>query len=280
MTTDGRGHVLVTGGSSGIGEATVWHLRDLGFSVFAGVRHDEDAERLCAHGVTPIRLDVTVAEQIAAARTTVGDKPLAGLVNNAGIVCTGPLEFVSVEDFRRQLDVNVIGQFAVTQAFVGALRAGRGRIVNVGSLSGRFATPATGPYVTSKFALEGMTDVLRRELLREGIGVVMVQPGGVKTRGLNGTVQGLEQIYRDASPELLQRYGAMLTKSAQYVATINRHIAMDASGVAKVIGKALTVRRPRTRYLVGPDAIIAAALAKVLPDRVTDWLLLSQLKSE
>jgi NAD(P)-dependent dehydrogenase (short-subunit alcohol dehydrogenase family) len=136
--------------------------------VLAGVRRDEDAERLRAQGLTPIRLDVTVAEQLAAARAEIGDQPLAGLVNNAGITRSGPLEFVPVEDMRQQMEVNVIGQLAVTQAFIDPLRAGRGRIVNVGSLSGLLATPIIGPYVVSKFALEGMTDVLRRELLFAG----------------------------------------------------------------------------------------------------------------
>lgn len=166
---NGRGRVIVTGASTGIGEATALHLRELGFSVLARVRRDEDAERLREQGLTPIRLDITVAEQPSAARAEIGDQPLAGLVNNAGITRSGPLEFVPVDDLRLQMEVNVIGQLAVTQALLDALRAGRGRIVNVGSISGRLATPITGPYVVSKFALEGMTDVPRRELLSQGI---------------------------------------------------------------------------------------------------------------
>jgi NAD(P)-dependent dehydrogenase (short-subunit alcohol dehydrogenase family) len=279
MTTNGPGLVIVTGASSGIGEAIALHLREGGFSVLAGVRRDEDAERLSTRGLTPIRLDVTDPEQLAAARAEVGDRPLAGLVNNAGILRGGPLEFVQLDDLREQLEVNVIGQVAVTQAFIGGLRAGRGRIVNVGSISGRLATPMVGPYVAAKFALEGLTDTLRRELALQGIDVIMIEPGGVKTPLLGKANQWVEQLYGDSPPELAQRYGAMLTVMLEQTNKIDRRTGIDASAVAKVVGKALTVRRPRTRYLVGRDAIIQATMAKLLPDRVVDRLLLSLIKS-
>jgi NAD(P)-dependent dehydrogenase (short-subunit alcohol dehydrogenase family) len=279
MTTNGPGLVIVTGASSGIGEAIALHLREGGFSVLAGVRRDEDAERLSTRGLTPIHLDVTDPEQLAAARAEVGDRPLAGLVNNAGILRGGPLEFVQLDDLREQLEVNVIGQVAVTQAFIGGLRAGRGRIVNVGSISGRLATPMVGPYVAAKFALEGLTDTLRRELALQGIDVIMIEPGGVKTPLLGKANQWVEQLYGDSPPELAQRYGAMLTVMLEQTNKIDRRTGIDASAVAKVVGKALTVRRPRTRYLVGWDAIIQATMAKLLPDRVVDRLLLSLIKS-
>ena len=279
MTTNGPGLVIVTGASSGIGEAIALHLREGGFSVLAGVRRDEDAERLSTRGLTPIRLDVTDPEQLAEARAEVGDRPLAGLVNNAGILRGGPLEFVQLDDLREQLEVNVIGQVAVTQAFIGGLRAGRGRIVNVGSISGRLATPMVGPYVAAKFALEGLTDTLRRELALQGIDVIMIEPGGVKTPLLGKANQWVEQLYGDSPPELAQRYGAMLTVMLEQTNKIDRRTGIDASAVAKVVGKALTVRRPRTRYLVGRDAIIQATMAKLLPDRVVDRLLLSLIKS-
>ncbi|MCW2653494.1 MAG: hypothetical protein QOE41_3683 [Mycobacterium sp.] len=279
MTTNERGLVIVTGASSGIGEAIALHLHDGGFSVLAGVRRDEDAERLRSRGLTPIRLDVTVSEQLAAARAEVGDRPLAGLVNNAGILSGGPLEFVPIDDLREQLEVNVVGQVAVTQAFIGGLRAGRGRIVNVGSISGRLASPMIGPYVAAKFALEGLTDTLRRELALQGIDVIMIEPGGVKTPLIGRASQWVEQLYGDSPPELAQRYGAMLTVMLEHTNKIDRQTGIDASAVAEVVGKALTVRRPRTRYLVGRDAIIQATMAKLLPDRVLDRLLLSLIKS-
>jgi NAD(P)-dependent dehydrogenase (short-subunit alcohol dehydrogenase family) len=279
MTTKKRGLVIVTGASSGIGEAIALHLRERGFSVLAGVRRDEAAEPLRTRGLTPIRLGVTDPEQLAAARAQVGDRPLAGLVNNPGILCGGPLEFVSIDALRRQLEVNVIGQVAVTQAFIGGLRAGRGRIVNVGSISGRLASPMIGPYVAAKFALEGLTDTLRRELALQGIEVIMIEPGGVKTPLLGKTSQWAEQLHGDGPPELAQRYGAMLTVMLEQTNKTDRQTGIDASAVAEVVGKALTVRRPRTRYLVGRDAIIQATMAKLLPDRVVDRLLLNLIKS-
>jgi NAD(P)-dependent dehydrogenase (short-subunit alcohol dehydrogenase family) len=175
--------------------------------------------------------------------------------------------------------VNVIGQVAVTQAFVGGLRAGRGRIVNVGSISGRLASPMIGPYVAAKFALEGLTDTLLRELALQGIDVIVIEPGGVKTRLLGRASQWVEQLHGDGPPELAQRYGAMLTVMLEQTNKIDRQTGIDASAVAEVVGKALTVRRPRTRYLVGRDAIIQATMAKLLPDRVVDRLLLSLIKS-
>jgi NAD(P)-dependent dehydrogenase (short-subunit alcohol dehydrogenase family) len=160
-----KGRVVVTGGSTDIGQATALHLRTLGFSVLVGVRREEDAERMRDRGLTPLHIDVTRPEEVVAAGAEVGDEPLAGLVNNAGITRCGPLEFVTIEELREQFEVNVIGQVAVTQAFIGALCVGHGRIVNVGSMAGRVATPITGPYAASKFALEAITDTLQRELV-------------------------------------------------------------------------------------------------------------------
>src|ERR687894_214914 len=175
------GTVLVTGASTGIGEATVLHLRELGFDVIGAVRKDEDAERLEGQGLRTVRLDVTDAAQIAAARDSLGDAPLAGLVNNAGIAVASPLEFIPVDRLRQQLEVNLIGQIAVTQAFLPALRRAGGRIVMMSSIGGRVALPLVGPYNASKFGLEGASDSLRRELRPHGVDVILIEPGGVKT---------------------------------------------------------------------------------------------------
>src|SRR5215204_7328953 len=175
------GTVLVTGASTGIGHATVLHLRELGFDPIAAVRKNEDAERLAAQGARTARIDVTDADQIAAAREALGDEPLAGLVNNAGIAVAAPLEFLPIDRLRQQLEINLIGQVAVTQAFLPALRAARGRIVNVSSIGGRVALPLVGAYNMSKFALEAFSDSLRRELLSQGVDVIAVEPGGVRT---------------------------------------------------------------------------------------------------
>jgi NAD(P)-dependent dehydrogenase (short-subunit alcohol dehydrogenase family) len=175
------GVVLVTGASTGIGEATALHLRELGFDVVAGVRRDEDAERLGGQGLRTVRLDVTDAAQVAATREAVGDEALAGLVNNAGVAVAAPLEYLPLDQLRRQLEVNLIGQVAVIQAFLPALRRAGGRIVNVSSIGGRVAGPLLSPYTASKFALEGLSDSLRREVRPQGVDVILIEPGGVKT---------------------------------------------------------------------------------------------------
>lgn len=278
MTTTHRGSVVVTGGSSGIGKATALHLRGLGFSVWAGVRGEDDARRMLEYGLTPIQIDVTKPEQLAAARAELGDLPLAGLVNNAGITRGGPLEAIPLADLREQFEVNVIGQVAVTQTFIHALRAGRGRIINVGSIAGRFAIPIIGPYVASKFALEGITDTLRRELVLRGVDVILMESGGVRTPIMRKTTHSINRVYRESPPELRQCYAPMLAAAFDNINNIERHTGMDADKVARVIGKALLARRPRTRYVVGQDAVIAAMMAKLLPDRVIDRLLLRKVK--
>ena len=180
------GGVVVTGASSGIGEATALRLANAGFAVFAGVRREEDAEALRLRGVRPVRLDVRDAAQVAAAaqevRGALGPAGLVALVNNAGVVVPGPLEFVPLDKLRGQFEVNVIGQVAVIQAFLPLLRETRGRIVNISSIDGRIATPLLGPYVASKFALEGLSDALRRELRPWGIQITLIEPGAIKTR--------------------------------------------------------------------------------------------------
>src|SRR3954447_6963075 len=154
------GTVLVTGASTGIGEATVLHLKTLGFDAVGAVRKDEDAERLAERGIRTGRITQTAPTHIAAARDELGDLPLAVLVNNAGIAVAAPLEFLPVERLREQLEIILIGQMAVTQAFLPALRSARGRIVMVSSIGGRVALPLVSAYNASKFRLEGLSDSL------------------------------------------------------------------------------------------------------------------------
>jgi NAD(P)-dependent dehydrogenase (short-subunit alcohol dehydrogenase family) len=180
--------VVVTGTSTGIGRATALHLDRLGYRVFAGVRRAEDAVRLRSEGserLAPVLLDVTDIGSIEAAAKTVsaevGERGLAGLVNNAGIVTGGPLEFVPLDELRRQLEVNTVGPVAVIQHFLPLVRRGRGRVVFVSSIGGRFSQPIVGPYCASKFALEALADALRMEVAPSGIHVSLVEPGAVKT---------------------------------------------------------------------------------------------------
>jgi NAD(P)-dependent dehydrogenase (short-subunit alcohol dehydrogenase family) len=272
------GTVVITGASTGIGEATALHLRDLGFDVRAGVRKDEDAERLRGIGVSPVKLDVTDASSIAAARAEVGDGPLAGLVNNAGVAVAGPLEFIPIDRLREQLEINLIGQVAVTQAFLPALRAGRGRIVNVSSIGGRIALPLMGPYAASKFGLEGVSDSLRRELRGQGVEVVLVQPGGVKTPIWKKGTAVADEMAAAMPAEAETLYGRLIAALRKQTAVIEEKTGLPPRDVAEVIGTAMTADKPKTRYLVGRDAKMRWAIARTVPDRTMDSLIMRALR--
>jgi NAD(P)-dependent dehydrogenase (short-subunit alcohol dehydrogenase family) len=268
------GTVLVTGASTGIGEATVLHLRELGFDPVGAVRKDEDAKRLEAQGVRTVRIDVTDADQIAAAREELGEIGLAGLVNNAGIAVAAPLEFIPLDRLRQQLEINLIGQVAVTQAFLPALRRAGGRIVNVSSIGGRVALPLVSPYNASKFALEGLSDSLRRELRGQGVDVILIEPGGVKTPIWNKANRLADEMIGDELPPEAERlYGRMIEKVRAETVKIQEERGIEPREVAVAIGTALTARRPRTRYLVGRDAKIRGPMAKIVPDRLMDRLI-------
>jgi NAD(P)-dependent dehydrogenase (short-subunit alcohol dehydrogenase family) len=268
-----KGYVLVTGTSSGIGEACARHLAGLGYNVFAGVRKQEDAERAAGPRIEPLIIDVTdaasvlaAAEQIGAA---VGSRGLAGLVNNAGVAVAGPLEFIALEDFQRQLDVNVTGVLRTTQALLPDVRHARGRIVNISSIGGRVALPMVGPYNASKFALEGMSDTLRRELRPWGIHVALIEPGAVATPIWDKGVDQAESLERDAPPEVRERYGAVIDRIRKE-SEKNRTEGVAPQEVADAVAHALTADKPKTRYLVGRDAKVRGPVAKLIPDRVMD----------
>jgi NAD(P)-dependent dehydrogenase (short-subunit alcohol dehydrogenase family) len=263
-----RGTVLITGASSGIGEATARHLASLGFDVLAGVRKDADAERLAGGSITPLKIDVADQASIDAAATSV-TTPLAGLVNNAGVAITGPLEYLPIDELRRQLEINVVGQVAVTQAFLPRIREGHGRIVNISSIGGRVALPLAGPYAASKFAIEAISDSLRRELRPWGIHVAAVEPGAVATPIWDKGSAAAEGLMQDMPPEVMERYGEIITTLRGEAAKLATE-GVDPIEVAKVIEHALTASKPKTRYLVGRDAKIRARAAKVTPDRVMD----------
>ena len=274
------GTVVVTGASSGIGEATARTLAQAGFEVLAGVRKDEDAERAGAlhDRVEPVKVDVTDQGTVDQLAERIGDQPLAGLVNNAGISVSGPLEFVPLEEWRRQLEVNVIGQVAVTQALLPALRRARGRIVNIGSVGGRVAVPLLSPYSASKFAMEGITDSLRRELRPLGVHVAIVEPGAIATRIWEKGTAAAEETLANAPPEAEEIYGptiAAIRAQAQQAA----ERAIPPEEVAKAVEHALTAAKPRTRYPVGSDAKQRIRLAGLISDRTFDALMARMLKT-
>jgi NAD(P)-dependent dehydrogenase (short-subunit alcohol dehydrogenase family) len=271
-----HGAVLITGASTGIGAACAVDLDRRGFRVFAGVRQPAHGDALRARASTrlaPVLIDVSDAASIAGALATVtaSTDTLAGLVNNAGIVVAGPLELLSPDDLRQQLEVNVIGVVAVTRAFLPLLRRGRGRIVNVGSISGRMATPALGAYSASKFALGALTDSLRVEVQPWGIDVALVEPGPVATpiwqKGRASADARRAELTADAGA----LYGDTIAAIERVVARSERE-AVPAEDVARVVAHALTAPRPKTRYLVGRRTRIRALFAR-LPDRLRDRLM-------
>lgn len=274
--------VVITGASTGIGRACALYLAKEGYWVFAGVRKQADADflRQKASGpLTPVFIDVTDPETIADSLKTViasvGQVGLAGLVNNAGIGRGGPLEYLPLADLQTQFEVNVIGQIAVTQAFLPLLRQARGRIINMSSISGRVAMPFVGPYSASKFALEALTDSLRVELRPWGIAVISIQPGVIATPIWDKSIAKADELLASFPAEVERLYGdklAVIHKELQAAA----QRGTPAETVAKVVAKALGADRPKTRYLVGPDAKLAAWLVWLLPDRLRDWLVAKQ----
>ncbi|CAN5866859.1 SDR family NAD(P)-dependent oxidoreductase [soil metagenome] len=242
------GGVVITGASTGIGEACAFHLDALGFHVFAGVRDPADGERLtrvASDRLVPVHLDVTDAVSVKAAAET-----------------------VALDALRRQMEVNVIGQVAVTQAFLPPLRRARGRIVNMGSMAGRFASPFMGPYSTSKFALEAITDSLRLELRPWGIHVSIVEPGVIATPIWQKSLLAAGELTAAMPEEAHTLYGRAIESIRHGVENIG---GIPAEMVARVVAHALTARRPRPRYVVGRDARMAVGLT-YLPTRVRDWL--------
>jgi len=273
--------VVVTGASTGIGRAAALDLAQRGWRVFGGVRRHADGEALRAASggaITPLALEVTDAEQIAAAvdavQRALGEVPLAGLVNNAGIAVSGPLEFVPVDELRRQLEVNVVAQVAVTQAFLPLLRqapAGQARIVFTGSVSGRSAAPFLGPYAASKFAIEAVTDSLRRELMPWRIHAAVVEPGVIATPIWERSDALARDLEARMGPRYAELYGAFTERLRATVAQMTKK-ATPPEAVARAIRHALEARRPRTRYLVGADARMQAPFVTLLPDRWMDSL--------
>jgi NAD(P)-dependent dehydrogenase (short-subunit alcohol dehydrogenase family) len=265
-----KGTVLITGASTGIGEATALHLAELGFDAVAAVRKEEDAERLRAAGLRTVKLDVTEPDSIAAARAELGEGALAALVNNAGIAVAAPLEFLPLDQLRRQLEINLVGQLAVTQQFLPALRAARGTIVNVSSIGGRMALPLVGAYNMSKFGLEAMSDSLRRELRPLGVDVIVIEPGGVKTPIWKKGNELAQDMRESMPPEADRLYGPLIAALGRQTLKISEKTGIEPREVAETIGAALTSPRPRARYLVGRDAKLRGAAEKLLPARVVD----------
>jgi NAD(P)-dependent dehydrogenase (short-subunit alcohol dehydrogenase family) len=269
---------VITGASSGIGRECALQLAKLGFRVFAGVRREDDGKALQQQApaqITPLLLDITNAEAIATAAqivgVAVGDKGLAGLVNNAGITIAGPLEFVPIAMLRQQFEVDVIGQIAVTQAFLPLIRQGRGRIVNISSILGKSLVPLLGPYCISKFAFEAFSDELRMELLRSGIAVSVIEPGVIKTPIWHKSLALTDTMEQQLPPAALGIYGVAMARLREIIAQLSR-TALPTQVVAKVVSHALTARHPRIRYVVAKGSR-AQMLLNLLPTWLHDQMM-------
>ena len=261
--------VLVTGASSGIGRASAVRLARSGWRVFGGIRTDEDADSVRVHGIEPVRLDVTDGAEIAAAAEIVGAE-LHGLVENAGIAVASPLELVPLDELRRQLEVNVVGQVAVLQALLPALRRARGRIVLMGSIGGRSALPFLGPYAASKHALEAFADVLRVELAPWEIAVSIVEPASVKTAIWTKGAETADAIGAGVDPEAAALYADRIARFR--AVALKRGPGIDPDVVASAVEHALSSSRPKARYVVGRDAHLRAWIER-LPTRLRDRVL-------
>ena len=265
--------VLVTGASRGIGESIATHLAAKGWDVFAGVRSDRDADKVSGQNprITPVILDVTNPEHVAALYNSLPER-LDAVVNNAAVVVTGPMEAVAPAELRRQLEVNVVGQVAVTQAVLPRLRRSHGRIVFVSSLNGRVCFPLLGAYCASKFALEAVADALRIELKPWDIPVVVVEPAQTKTDMWHTAETSVEQMAAAMPAETRQLYAGHLPGLSKAIAR-TRKTAVPPEKVAKVVEAALTARRPRARYVVGAAPKLMLAVATNLPTPVRDRVL-------
>jgi NAD(P)-dependent dehydrogenase (short-subunit alcohol dehydrogenase family) len=263
--------VLVTGTSVGIGRACAVELAGRGFRVLAGVRRETDGEAvraLAPDRIEPLLLDVTDRAAIAALPERVGGE-LYGLVNNAGLGRAAPLEHVPMDDVRHQLEVMLLAPFELIHTLLPALRRARGRVVNIGSIGGRSATPFMSPYNAAKAGIAAMTDALRPELAPLGVHVALVEPGSIKTEIWQRGIAAGEELLASLSPEGRRDYGARLETMQKLAGDMERR-GVPPQKVAAAVVHALTADKPKTRYMVGIDARIQAALRAALPDRAFD----------
>lgn len=273
--------VVVTGASTGIGAATAHELAGRGFHVLAGVRREQDADGLRTENVEPVMLDITDGAAIAALAERIWadgqGRRLRALVNNAGISVNSPLETYALPDWRRLFEVNFFGHMAMTQALLPALIDSRGTVVNVSSVGGKVAMATYGPYASTKFALEAVSDSLRRELKSLGVKVVVIEPGAVTTGMLDGVDAAGERTISAMTPEQRARYSALM-KAVMSQARASIPGGATPGDAGRVIADAVCSERPRARYTVGRGTRTIVRLTRVLSDRMLDGLLASNLE--
>jgi NAD(P)-dependent dehydrogenase (short-subunit alcohol dehydrogenase family) len=266
--------VLVTGAARGIGRSIAEHLAGRGWDVSAGVRNQDDGDAVAAlnpHRITPVLLDVTDDDHIAGLEASLPQR-LDAVVNNAGIAVSGPMEAVTTADWRKQLDVNVIGQLAVTRAVLSRLRESRGRVVFISSVNGQVSLPMLGAYSASKFALEAAADAMRMELRPWHIDVIIVEPAQTDTDMWRTADAMVAETEAALTPELRTLYGRHLSGMKKFV-PISQRMAVPTGKVSAVVEHALVTKRPRARYPVGLGPRLQVALMPKLPSRIRDPLL-------
>ncbi|MGM4903340.1 SDR family NAD(P)-dependent oxidoreductase [Tardiphaga sp. 866_E4_N2_1] len=272
--------VVVTGASSGIGEATARELAKLGFHVLAGVRRDQDADAIRGPGIEPLIVDITDQGHVRALVARIEEDPhgraVRALVNNAGIGVNAPVEVFDIDEWRRLFDVNFFGHVAVTQQLLPALIRSKGRVINISSVGGKLAMATYGPYAGTKFALEAVSDALRREIAPFGVKVVVIEPGAIRSKIAGRAIATANRVVSTMTPEQTRRYGRLVQAITAQAASATE-AGLPADAAAKVIAKAVTARTPRTRYTIGREAALLPLFA-VLPDRLLDCILAAVLR--
>jgi NAD(P)-dependent dehydrogenase (short-subunit alcohol dehydrogenase family) len=272
--------VVVTGASTGIGAATAREMARRGFHVLAGVRRERDADAIRASNVEPLILDITDSDQIRALTRRVSEDPrrrrLRALVNNAAVQANVPVEVFGIDQWRDMFEVNLFGHVAVIQALLPTLIDSRGRVVNISSVGGKVAMATYGPYAGTKFALEAMSDALRREVAPHGVQVIVIEPGAVRTEMLERAIASAHDLLAAMTPQQRRRYGA-LVHAVNAQAEASTKSGLPAEVAAAAIAKAITARRPRTRYTVGREAALLPVMP-LLPDRLLDRIFAAALR--
>ena len=271
--SDRRELIVVTGASTGMGAATARELARRGFHVLAGVRREIDADALRGDGIEPHILDITVESDVAAIADRVAadplGRPLRALINNAGIAVNAPVEALPIAEWRRQFEVNLFGHVAMIQALMPSLLRSSGTVVNISSVGGKVALPTYPAYAGTKFALEALSDSMRREGNDLGVKVVVVEPGAVKTEMAQRGVATADRLKAGMTADQLERYGGLIDAMSNLARSFDTD-GVPAERAAKVIANAATAPRPRTRYTIGRDAAILLRLSRVVSDRFLD----------
>jgi NAD(P)-dependent dehydrogenase (short-subunit alcohol dehydrogenase family) len=273
-----KGTVLITGASSGIGKSGALMLDKMGYHVFAGVRTDQAAlslKQFASSRLTPILLDITNSSHIQEAYRQISDHAsesnnLVALINNAGYIESGPLEFLTPERLRYQFEVNVIGQVLMTQKFLPLLLKNRGRIINTCSPAGFFSAPLMGAYSMSKHALTAFNDTLRRELKPWGIHVILLVPGSTVTPIWDKTYEEMDRLVDCQSQDDRNRYLPAITNGRRFMDKTARSVAISSEQVAEKMCKAIQDRFPKSIYFAGPDSYFSFGIGRFIPSVIVD----------